>query len=139
MMQTTSARGLTLIELIITVAIIGILGVIGATVYTKQTQKGRRADAIMGMTQLQNELEKCYSRNGSYVVAANCSVDDQNTVNPLSGESHYLIDVERINGDAGYTLVATPLSSSPQADDDCQQFTLNNLGQKGGTEPKCWP
>ena len=54
----STARGFTLIELMIVVVIVGILAGVAFPAYQDYTKKARRSEAIQVMTQMQNRLEQ---------------------------------------------------------------------------------
>ena len=63
-------QGVTLIELIITVAIIGILAAIAFPSYEKYVQRTHRSEVIANMSEMAQWLERQYSKNNQYPTAA---------------------------------------------------------------------
>ena len=59
-------QGVTLIELIITVAIIGILAAIAFPSYEKYVQRTHRSEVIANMSEMAQWLERQYSKNNQY-------------------------------------------------------------------------
>ncbi len=132
--------GLTLIEMMVTIAIIGLLAGIAWPLYNSTQMGARRADAIMGLMRAQAEMERCYSRNGSYTGCAPSSAN--------SPQNYYSISVAITNDNTlplakqgvAYVLTAAPIAGTVQAGDtDCAAITMNNAGQKAGTNTSCWP
>jgi type IV pilus assembly protein PilE len=68
-MVMTSARGFTLIELMIVVAVVAILAAVAFPAYTQYVEQTRRADAQSALLNAAQNLERCFTRNNSY---ANC-------------------------------------------------------------------
>ena len=62
----TIAKGFTLIELMITVAVVAILGSIAMASYTSQIQKSRRTDARSAVMDLAGREEKLFSTVNAY-------------------------------------------------------------------------
>jgi type IV pilus assembly protein PilE len=124
------ARGFTLIELMVTIAILAIIAAIAVPIYSGQVEKARRADAVSSLLDTAQQLERCFTRNSSYT-HANCP---SGTI--ASADGFYEITVTAAS--TTYDLTAKPLGS--QAGDDCKNFTLDHLGNKGktGTADRCW-
>ncbi len=136
-----NARGFTLIELMITVAIVGILSAIAYPSYTEYVRRGHRADARAGLLQAQQWLERAATATGTYPTAAlpaALSWSGDNT-------KRYTIALAAGNTGAAYTLTATPKGA--QTGDKCGTYTLSNAGLRGangkksgeaGYNPDCW-
>ena len=137
-----SARGFTLIELMIVVAVVGILSAIAYPSYTEYVRRGHRADARAGLLQAQQWMERAATATGSYPTAA------------LAGSLTWASDSNKRYTIAltsptttSYTLTATPKSPGPQASDKCGTYTLTNTGLRGangktsgqsGYDTDCW-
>lgn len=136
-------RGVTLVELLVTLAILGVLSAIAIPSYQVVTQKARRHDAEDALMGLRQAMERHYARNGSYAGAANAGGVPQifASQTPLEGSGHYY-DL-RITGmepghELNYELVATPVET--QTSDPCGTLKLNQAGQRGSarTDGQCW-
>lgn len=134
--RARSASGMSLIELIIVVAVVAMLGTIAFPTYTKFQQKARRADAKITLEEIAAKQEGFYITNHRYT----SNLAQLGLAGNLSDAGHYVINV--LADDQGYTLVAAPAPGSPQADDDdCQQFSINNLSVRAAlpdTSGNCW-
>ncbi len=114
-------NGVTLVELLITLAVIAILTAIAVPQYTAYRNKEIRTDAVRSMMKFAMELERCRSRNGDGTYT-NCP----NTNNAItSKQQHYTITVALNNTDTRYTMTATKLG---KVDSDCNSLSLTNDG-----------
>ena len=114
----------------IVVAIIAILASVGANLYQQQSTKGRRSDGVVALTNASVEMERCYTRTGTYV---GCGL-----ANAASPKNYYTIAISSVAAET-YTLTATDIAGT---DTDCGNLTLDNAGTNGrsGTVPvaRCW-
>lgn len=131
MNDSRNAKGFTLIELMIVVAIIGLLAAIAIPSYRDFVVRSNRADAKIALAEVANLQEKYYSQFGTYA-------DDLADLNfPEAVGDHYTVSVN--NADATtYTLSAVPNAGSGQErdDTDCPEFTLDNFGNRNPAQ--CW-
>jgi len=119
-------KGFTLIELMIVVVVVAILAAIAIPNYLEQSRKGRRADAVRAVGDLQLALERWRSENPSYAncAGAGCGSGTYPTV-PTS--SYYTIAVSNATAST-YTITATRAGS--QSSDRC-----GNLSATATTKP----
>ena len=143
------ARGFTLIELMITVAIVAILASVAYPSYTSHIARARRADArgqLMGAAQF---MQRFYAANDSYTttrsnVGVAAAMPAQLMRSPAEGSSQiYALTIAASVG--SYTLTMAPLNPGPMASDECGSFLLTSTGAKtistttDTTErDKCW-
>ena len=73
MKRAHSARGFTLVELMVTVAVIAIIATVAFPSYTSFTRQANRTDATRSMQDAAQALERCYSRRFTYL---NCNVNN---------------------------------------------------------------
>ncbi|WGW01043.1 type IV pilin protein [Vibrio sp. YMD68] len=127
--------GMTLIELLFTVAIIAILSAIAYPSYTSHVIEAHRTAAKMDMMRIQLLLEEGYVGTYSWssiISAGTCTVCES------SGE-RYLFSVVS-SSTSTYTITATAQTDKGQTNDAClssdHKMTLN---AKGETAPSdCW-
>jgi type IV pilus assembly protein PilE len=138
------ARGFTLLELMIVVAIIAILAAVVLPSYQSYVLKARRTDAKAALTALAQTLERFATENannGGYNNATVSNTPGTNVVARASTENGHYTLAFRSKSATAYVLAATPQGA--QANDLCKTFTLDNQGVRGlidSTKPvqECW-
>lgn len=137
-MHQKTARGFTLIELMIAVLVVGILATIAYPSYVNFIMKTRRSDALATLTHDQITLERCYAQNFSY----NQACGSLPTFPQTSAQGFYSITLTNL-GPTTYTLTATPLGSQ-QKDTSCASMSVNQSNVKaaadssGTAQSVCW-
>lgn len=130
------ARGFSLIELMIVVAVVAILAAIAYPNYSAHVLKSRRAQAKADLVEYAQLAERYHTINNSYV----------GFTFPGGGES---INSPREGGTAAYTLsmetaqsafTLTATAANAQTKDKCGDLTLNqaNVKTSQGTLSDCW-
>jgi len=122
-----SVKAFTLVELLVVILITGILFAIAIPAYQDYVKRSRRADAIETLFMLSQALERQFTLTNSYQGL---------TLATSSNRGFYTIS-STITA-TSFTLTATA-SGVQSADSTCATFTLNQLGEKGGSNPgTCW-
>lgn len=147
------ASGVTLVELMVTLAVLAILVSVGYPMYTAQVLKSRRADARAGVMALAQAEEREFAAWGGYTesnaVIANIAFADNSPV--PAATSTFNDDVTRVANEYGqfytftitadnstYTISAAP-TGTQGADTSCASFSINQTGVKSATDTDlCW-
>jgi len=128
------ARGFTLVEILIAVAIVGILAAIALPSYQNHLRKGRRADAQSFMMDLANRQQQYLLDARTYALDANF-VTTLGATTPTTVATYYSLTVTPAAAATPpqFTITATPFAGGPQAPDG--PLTIDNLGAKTRTDP----
>ena len=134
------ARGFTLLELMIVVAVIAILAGLAITAYSKQVRKSRRAEAVQYISDLALREEKWRSTHTTYgsctdLFGSTCTVFNASNQAPV----WYSVDITNVSG-TRFTISAAPRSGKDQTKDTCGTLSLDS---NAGTVTKspttgCW-
>lgn len=139
-----NAKGFTLIELMITVAVVGILASIALPSYSKYVRRSARTEAISALNTLATDQERYKINNGRYA-ASLTDLNPQGFTVSGSGATAYIM----IGGRYKVTMSATnstfeliAFNQGAQLDDaECMNFKLNHQGRRymtAGTAETCW-
>jgi type IV pilus assembly protein PilE len=132
-MHTTRARGFTLIEVMITVAIVAILTAIALPAYTSYVQRSRVPPALDALSSLATRMEQRYQDTGNYADGDACGVR-------LPAADNFEFDCALGDDDQGFTATAT--GNGPM---DGYGYSINHQGlrvttdhPKGTPGANCW-
>ena len=135
-------RGLTLIELMVTVAIVAILASIAYPAYRSYVLKSNRTDAIRTLTEDAQILRRCYSQTFTFT---GCTpIPPTAPASVLSPNGYYKVSSTITASPATFLLTAK--ATGPQAEDTtCAKFTLDQTGDQDATDSSgtdqastCW-
>jgi type IV pilus assembly protein PilE len=127
------ARGFSLTELMIAVAVVGILAAVAYPSYQNYLRKGTRAAAQSAMMQIADRQAQYLLDARTYAIGAG-ALGTLNVTLPRDVDPHYTITVTASDGTdtptkpPSYTITATPKASSAQVADGV--LTLTHTGAK---------
>ena len=145
--RRSGARGFTLVEAMITVAILSLLLAIAVPSYRELIRSAARADAQLTLQMAANHLERLYAECNSYIRRNAGSTPPCTTVisglpasmlqSPAEGTARYTISLHTHQAQA-YEVRAVPVDAT----EPCGTLRLLSDGQRlvTGTRPatECW-
>jgi len=140
--------GFTLLELMIVVAVIAILAMIALPSYQEQVRRGKRAEAVQALGDLQLRQERWRAENPSYGNTTGATAALGNLFGTIAAVNSYNASLANYNvsasGDAvSYTITATRKGSMAN-DPRCGNFTMSmasgvvTKGVTAGDVAYCW-
>lgn len=134
MMKRT--QGVTLMELVVTVAVLAILAVTAVVLYSDQVRSSRRADGINAIFAISLAEERYRTSNTQYGTLAQA----YNNVTTSTG-GYYTLAVSGVSS-TGYTITATAVGDQARdvsGSTSCSvlQLTVSN-GAVTKTPSSCW-
>ncbi len=114
------ARGFTMIEMTIAVAVAGVLSSVALPSFEGQLQRVRRTDALVAMMQIQSSQERFRSNAMSYGSLSEIGAAS------MSPSRHYTLTTTASSG-FGYEVLATA-SGTQARDTGCRVLKLSALG-----------
>jgi len=129
----SSARGFTLIELIVVMVIAAVLAAIAIPNYSAYVVRSNRSAAQAFISDVASRQAQFFLDRRTYattVAALNMAVP-----NDIASRYTIAIDVQA-GPPLTYTVTATPIG--PQGSDSCGALTINQAGGKTAAGNRCW-
>jgi type IV pilus assembly protein PilE len=133
------AGGFTLIELMITLVIAAILSSLAVASYTRYMDRARRVEAQSRLYEIAMQLERDFTRTGSYPASLPASVDLSIPLGAAASYQRYLVSYKTLTN--GFELTSTPQNG--QVNDVCGTLSLDSANVKKSatghmTVQECW-
>lgn len=144
--RSNRARGFTLIELMIALAVVAILAAIAYPSYTEHVIKTKRTEGRALLNRIAAEQERFFTARNQYAASVTAARPAGLGLTATSEKGCYLAAVAVTNGGMGYNLTAVPQNSAACGDQTqdtkCGTLGINSLGVKTATgtlgAAGCW-
>lgn len=136
--QRKSQAGVTLLELMVTLAVVGILGAVTYPAVFNKVKLSRRSAATTALTQVVQAQERWRANNTAYAPSL-ASLG----INAVSAGGYYTISVATVAASQAtrYTVTFAAVANTSQAKDTgCSTMNITvDSGTVSYTQPACWP
>ena len=135
------ARGFTLIEILIVVAILGILTSIALPAYQNSVLRSGRAEAKGELMTVASDQERFFSSSNTYSTDATPMITTDATKRTTENGLYTITVAAGATGSIATSFVATATAVGDQTADACATLTISSIGVRGATgdtADKCW-
>jgi type IV pilus assembly protein PilE len=113
--------GFTLVELMIVVVIVAVLAMVAYPSYLNSVRKGRRADAVKGLTAIQQAQERWRANNTQY---ATLMTGAPNGIDPPPASVNYTFSIDLADASNYVTTAQAVAGTTQAADTNCTTMRL---------------
>ena len=135
------ARGFTLIEILIVVAILGILTSIALPAYQNSVLRSGRAEAKGELMTVASDQERFFASSNTYSTDATPLITTDATKRTTENGLYTITVAAGATGSIATSFVATATAVGDQTADACATLTISSIGVRGATgdtADKCW-
>ena len=136
------SAGITLIELMVTLAVVAILSSIAISSYRSYTLRANRIDGETMLLKIQVAEEKFFLQNNTYTTALAAAPPAGLGLSATTASGYYnLAVVAGATGNIATSYAATATATGAQTKDKaaCLTLTINDQGQRTPAESSgCW-
>jgi type IV pilus assembly protein PilE len=135
-----SARGMTLLELVIALAVSAVLAVGAMSSYRQHVLRTHRTEAKTALLRLHAAQERFYTRNGNRYTSNLTLLGYSTPTDAPTAGGRYLLSVDPDAGTLGFTARAVA-SGAMTNDRECRELTIDAQGLRGASpdpHDRCW-
>lgn len=129
------ARGITLIELMVTVGIVAILAAVGYPSYMEHVKSTRRGEAKATLLEIAQFMERKFTADGCYKCGSETVTLPISQVPRDGGNAYYTIALAS-SASTSYQLQASP--TGVMSGDSCGTYSLDQTGTHTPAGATCW-
>jgi type IV pilus assembly protein PilE len=138
-----SARGITLLELLVVLLILGVLAALAVPAYHRHVLRVHRSEAMVALLALAMAQERFHSRHGVYASQVAAPPPGGLGLPGVSEHGRYALSVSSAMDGQSFIATATPTDASGQSqDEECLAFSIDHRGRRAvsgtGAVSSCW-
>ena len=143
-MHRRHAKGITLLELMVVIAVVAILSSIAVTTYRGYLMRTNRTEARTALLRVQTAQEKFFLQKNRYATNAEMPQDPPDGLGVPATSTpggFYAISIENYDEDTGTTYRAVAQAQAGQLDDraECQTLKIDQNGERTpAASTGCW-
>jgi type IV pilus assembly protein PilE len=136
-------RGITLLELLVTLAVVGIIAALALPAYQRHVQRVNRGEAMVALYALLAEQERFHLRHGTYASRVVAPPPEGLGMAATTESRRYALAVALAADGQSFIATATPTREGGQASDaECLAFSMDHRGRRAvsgsGDVAACW-
>ena len=132
------ARGITLIELMVTVGIVAILAAVGYPSYMEHVKSTRRGEAKATLLEVAQFMERKFTSDGCYRCGSETVTLPISQVPRDGGSAYYTITLASSPAPSATTFTLQAVPTGIMSGDSCGTYTLDQTGTHSPTSTTCW-